>query len=194
MLQRTGRTSAVLGPRRAPERCAAGPGNGLTGLPPAAYLSPEMNPKHALACRDEEQELALKLFVVLTRAHTAVARITEQDIARLGFSPGEFAILEALYHRGPLLLGEVQRKVLVSSGGVTYLVDRLVAQGLVERQECPTDRRARYAALTSSGEELIGRAFPSHAEAVEGATSGLSKEEKRVAIRLLRKLGLAAAE
>jgi MarR family 2-MHQ and catechol resistance regulon transcriptional repressor len=153
-----------------------------------------MNRGHALLCKDEEQELALKLFVVLSRAHTAVARITEQDIARHGFSPGEFAILEALYHRGPLLLGEVQRKVLVSSGGVTYLVDRLAEQGLVERQDCPTDRRARYAALTAKGEELIGRIFPGHAEAVERAAAGLSTEEKRAAIALLRKLGLAAAE
>lgn len=153
-----------------------------------------MNRRHPLACRDEEQELALKLFVVLSRAHTAVARITEQDIARHGFSPGEFAILEALYHRGPLLLGEVQRKVLVSSGGVTYLVDRLVAQGLVERQECLTDRRARYAALTAKGEALIDRIFPTHAQAVERAAAGLNAEEKRTAIALLRKLGLAAAE
>jgi len=153
-----------------------------------------MTRAHPLATRDEDQELALKLFVVLSRAHTAVTRITEADIARHGFSPGEFAILEALYHRGPLLLGEVQRKILVSSGGVTYLVDRLVAQGLVERQDCPTDRRARFAALTPAGEELIARIFPAHAEAVERGVRGLSAEEKRTAIRLLRRLGLAAAE
>lgn len=149
---------------------------------------------HPLVTRDEEQELALKLFVVLSRAHTAVARISDGDIARHGLSPGEFAILEALYHRGPLLLGEVQRKILVSSGGVTYLVDRLVAQGLVERRESPTDRRARFAALTARGEELIGRIFPAHADALERAAAGLSVDEKREAIALLKKLGLAAAE
>ena len=153
-----------------------------------------MNQPQPLVTRDEEQALALKLFVVLSRAHTAVARLTEADIARHGFSPGEFAILEALYHRGPLLLGEVQRKILVPSGGVTYLVDRLVAQGLVERQDCPTDRRARFAALTAKGEALIASIFPSHAEAVERAAAGLSTEEKQTAIALLRKLGLAAAE
>ena len=143
---------------------------------------------------DGELELALKLFVVLSRASTAVARITEADIARHGFSPGEFAILEALYHRGPLLLGEVQRKILVSSGGVTYLVDRLAAQGLVERRENPGDRRARIAALTRRGEQLLDRIFPVHAEQVRRATRGLSAEEKRQAIALLRKLGVTAAE
>lgn len=146
------------------------------------------------ASEDEEQELALKLFVVLSRARTAVARITEADIGRHGLSPGEFAILEALYHKGQLLLGEVQRKILVSSGGVTYLVDRLEQQGLVERRDCANDRRARYAALTSKGEQLMERIFPEHAEAVRHAVRGLGMEEKRRAIELLKQLGTVAAQ
>jgi MarR family 2-MHQ and catechol resistance regulon transcriptional repressor len=138
--------------------------------------------------------VALKLFVVLSRAATAVARHSEADIARHGLSAGEFGILEALYHRGPLLLGEVQRKILVSSGGVTYLVDRLEKQGLVERQACPGDRRARYAALTAKGRRLIESIFPEHADALQAALGGLTLEEKRQAIVLLRRLGTYAAE
>lgn len=140
------------------------------------------------------RDVALKLFVVLSRAATAVNRHSEADIARHGLSPGEFAIMEALYHRGTLLLGEVQRKILVSSGGVTYLVDRLEKQGYVERQECPSDRRARYAALTPKGRKLMESIFPAHAEALQAALAGLSIEEKRQAIELLRKLGTYAAE
>lgn len=136
---------------------------------------------------------ALKLWVVLSRAYTAVSRQVEADIASHELSPGEFAILEVLYHKGPLLLGEVQRKILVSSGGVTYLVDRLAKQGLVERRDCPEDRRARYASLTSSGKALMDRIFPRHAEAVAAAVSGLDEEERDTAIRLLKKLGLSAA-
>lgn len=154
---------------------------------------PPPSPSGARAARPgPATAAALKLFVVLTRAQTAVARHTEADIARHGLSEGEFAILEVLYHRGPLLLGELQRKVLVSSGGITYLVDRLVEKGLVERQECPTDRRARYAALTGAGEALIGRIFPAHARTIARAVSGLSRAEQNQAVALLRKLGLAA--
>jgi MarR family 2-MHQ and catechol resistance regulon transcriptional repressor len=137
---------------------------------------------------------ALKLWVVLSRAYAAVSRRVEADIASHDLSPGEFAILEVLYHKGPLLLGEVQRKILVSSGGVTYLVDRLAKQGLVERKDCPEDRRARYAALTSAGESLMDRIFPRHAEAIADAVSGLDDEERDTAIRLLRKLGLTAGD
>src|ERR1043165_7777641 len=101
------------------------------------------------------QERALKLFVVLSRAMTAVRRKIEAHVDLRDLTPTEFGILEALYAKGPLLLGDVQKKILLSSGGVTYTVDRLAEKGLVERRECPTDRRARYAALTPRGTALM---------------------------------------
>ena len=141
----------------------------------------------------EETERALKLWVVLSRAHSAVQAHSLADIARHDISPGEFAVLEVLHHKGPLLLGEVQRKILVTSGGVTYLVDRLEAKGLAERRKCATDRRAYYAALTPAGEALIAEIFPAHAQAVRRALGGLDEAEKDEAIRLLRELGRYAA-
>jgi MarR family transcriptional regulator, 2-MHQ and catechol-resistance regulon repressor len=157
------------------------------GITLALRLSAEAQ----MAARD--QALALKLWVVLSRSYNAVSRHSEADITRHGLSTGEFAIMEALYHKGALLLGEIQRKILVTSGGVTYLVDRLEAGGLVQRRDCPEDRRARYAVLTRKGKDLMKRIFPDHAAAMERATAGLSATEKKQAIELLRKLGHAAA-
>lgn len=140
----------------------------------------------------EEESSALKLWVVLSRAQAAVARHAEADIARHGLTLAEFGIMEALLHKGPLLLGELQRKILVSSGGMTYLVDRLEKRGFVERQRCPDDRRARYAVLTDAGRELMDRIFPEHTRAIVRACSGLSTEEQGRATKLLRQLGHAA--
>jgi MarR family 2-MHQ and catechol resistance regulon transcriptional repressor len=142
----------------------------------------------------ETTEQALKLFVVLSRAHGAVAAHAQADIARHGLTFMEFGILEALHHKGPLLLGELQKKILVTSGGVTYLLDRLAAKGLAERRRCEHDRRAYYAALTPEGEALIAGIFPAHAAALEAALGGLTPEEKETATELLRKLGRHAAE
>ena len=147
-----------------------------------------------IATSDPSHDLALKLWVVLARAHNAVERHAQGHAQTHGLTLPEFGILEALYHKGPLLLGEVQRKILVSSGGVTYLVDRLVAKGLVERRDCPDDRRARYAALTPDGEALIQQIFPEHARHVAEAVAGLTSEEKREAVKLLRALGKHASE
>lgn len=142
--------------------------------------------------RSPAQERALKLFVVFTRAANAVNRRILDEIARHDLTATEFGILEAVYHKGPLLLGDVQRKILLSSGGVTYAVDRLSEKGLVERRECPTDRRARYAVLTPRGEALIARIFPAHAERIEATLSALSAREQDELIALLRKLGFSA--
>lgn len=136
---------------------------------------------------------ALKLFIVLARAQGAVSAHAAADVARHGLTLTEFAILEALYHRGAMLLGEVQRRILVSSGGITFLVDRLVAKGLVERQQCPTDRRARYATLTDAGTALLASIFPEHADTLVRALGALDSEEQATVTRLLKRLGHAAA-
>jgi MarR family 2-MHQ and catechol resistance regulon transcriptional repressor len=77
----------------------------------------------------------------------------------------------------------------VSSGGVTYLVDRLTAKGLVERMDCATDRRARYATLTDAGEALIARVFPEHQAAIERASVSLAANEMQRLTDQLRDLG-----
>jgi MarR family transcriptional regulator, 2-MHQ and catechol-resistance regulon repressor len=137
---------------------------------------------------------SLKLWVVLSRAFDALQGHAAADIARHGLTITEFGVMEALYHKGPLLLGEVQRKILVTSGGVTYLIDRLVAKGLVERRRCEKDRRAYYAALTPDGDALIREIFPQHAAAIDRALGGLDEAQKEQAINLLRALGRYAAE
>src|SRR4051812_18458520 len=139
------------------------------------------------------QERALKLFVVLTRASNALSKHLHKHVDLGGLTETEFAILEALYHKGPLLLGDVQKKILLSSGGVTYTIDRLVEKDFVERRECPTDRRARYAALTPKGERLMDKLFPSHADCIEDLLSSLSAREQDDAIALLKKLGISVA-
>jgi MarR family transcriptional regulator, 2-MHQ and catechol-resistance regulon repressor len=141
-----------------------------------------------------DQQVALKLWVILSRAYNAVYAHALTHVREEELSIGEFGVLDLLYHRGPTLLGEIQRRILVSSGGITFLVDRLVEKGLVERRACAEDRRARYASLTREGLRLMKRIFPRHAERVTAAMSGLSLAEQREAARLLKQLGLAAAE
>lgn len=143
---------------------------------------------------DDATAAALRLWVIMSRAHAAVAGHAAADVSRHGLTLAEFGIIEALYHRGPMLLGEVQKRILVSSGGITFLVDRLVAKGLVERRSCETDRRARYAALTPKGTALVAEIFPSHAAVVRQAMDGISAEEQEQAANLLRALGRFAAQ
>ncbi len=155
--------------------------------PPGAPERPK--PKRS---GEKDQATALKSWVVLARAYLAVARHADADVARFGLTSSEFGILEALHHKGPLLLGDLQRKLLVTSGGVTYLVDRLVAKGLVTRESYPGDKRARFAVLTAQGSALIRQIFPAHAKRITRVLDALSPKEQKRVTALLRTLGKAA--
>ncbi len=136
----------------------------------------------------------MKLYVVLTRAANAVNDRIDEQTDLHGLTLTEFGILEALHHKGRLLLGELQKKILLSSGGVTYTVDRLAEKGLVKRLECDSDRRARYATLTPKGQALIAKVFPAHAALIERTMSVLSVSEQDEVTALLRALGTSAAQ
>jgi len=139
------------------------------------------------------QSPALGLWTVLARAYNAVQARAAEDIRGFGLTPGEFGVLEALYHKGPLQLSALQRKILVTSGGMTYLVDQLEQKGLVVRQTPVDDKRVRLAALSDKGRALIADIFPDHREAMEQALRGLSPTEQEAARLLLRRLGTVAA-
>jgi DNA-binding MarR family transcriptional regulator len=65
-----------------------------------------------------------------------------------------------------LRMGELADRLLLSRSGLTRLVDRLAAQGLVERHSCDSDRRGTYARLTDAGLERFREARPTHLRGV----------------------------
>lgn len=78
---------------------------------------------------------------------------------------------------GQLSMGCLTAQLALTSGGVTRLVDRLIAAGYVERRLCPTDRRVSYAAVTPAGHAALDRAGPAHACALNRTFSSFSTAE-----------------
>jgi len=141
-----------------------------------------------------DRDLALKLWVVLARAYRAVAMRSRRDIERHGLTASEFAALEVLYHKGDLPVGDVSDRVLLTSGSMTPVIDKLERRGLLARRRCAEDQRITYLSITAAGRALIASIFPAHAEAIRRATAGVSPDEKRTLVVLLKRLGLTAAE
>jgi MarR family transcriptional regulator, 2-MHQ and catechol-resistance regulon repressor len=137
---------------------------------------------------------APRLWTVLMRSHRALALLAEESIAKVGLCRTDFAALEALLHKGPLTISEIQDKVLLASGSMTAAVDRLEKLGLVVRKASPRDRRARVLELTAEGKRLAASCFEKHAKDLEALMSALSEKEKEQAYRSLKKLGLLAAK
>lgn len=148
--------------------------------------------KRATGTGRAEHTTAAHLWLVLWKASRAVEAHAHRSIASQPICPSDFAVLEALLHKGPLPVNAIGRKVLLTSGSITTAVDRLEAQGLVERHAHPTDRRARVVHLTPEGMRLIRGLFAEHERDLERAMSVLSAGERATLVRLLKKLGLDA--
>ncbi len=139
-----------------------------------------------------EEDLSLKLFIVLSRAFQSIKKRVEEDIKCLGLNPTEFAVLELIYNKGHQPIQKIGEKVLIASSSITYVVDKLEKKNLLERKACPKDRRITYAVITSEGTELMHEVFPKHKAAINEIFGGLDFNEKKMVIEQLKKLGYYA--
>ena len=133
------------------------------------------------------------LWLVLLRSFRALNHIAERSISDSGLGLTDFATLEALLHKGPLTIGEIQSKVPLALGSMTAVVDRLERRGLILRTPSPADRRARVLKLSPKGRAVVEDAFSRHAADLESAMAVLTQREKRQLRALLKKLGRFAA-
>jgi MarR family transcriptional regulator, 2-MHQ and catechol-resistance regulon repressor len=136
---------------------------------------------------------APRLWIVLSRCYRAVSRVAERGIVKAGLGLSDFGVLEALLHKGPLTITEIQAKLPLASGSMTAAVDRLENKGLLLRKNAPNDRRAKVLELTGEGKRVVQTVFWNHATELDGIMACLRQKEKRQLYRLLKKLGLFAA-
>jgi MarR family 2-MHQ and catechol resistance regulon transcriptional repressor len=142
----------------------------------------------------KDTERALKLFVVLSRASKVILEEAQKTNEKYGLNSTEFAVLELLYHKGRQPIQKIGQKILLRSGSMTYVVDKLEKRGLLERVFCEEDRRITYMSITPAGVELMSAIFPEHADHIHFIMSALTGEEQEQAIALIRKLGLSVKD
>ena len=113
--------------------------------------------------------------------------------ARFALPHAWFEVLVRLYRsaEGQLTMGALAEQVTLTTGGVTRLVDRMEAAGLVERLPCRTDRRVSYAAITDAGRATFEDAAAAHAANLRGVFAGFSAEELATLDTLLDRLRTA---
>jgi MarR family 2-MHQ and catechol resistance regulon transcriptional repressor len=141
----------------------------------------------------DDEERALRLWIALARAYSTFAREVATRVGEYGLTTPQFGVLEALHHLGPLSLGDLADKLLVTGGNVTYVMDRLEEQDLVFRERSDDDRRIVRAQLTEKGRELVREVFPGHATFIHDAVGHLTLEEQETLRKLLKKLGKGVA-
>ena len=139
------------------------------------------------------QGIALGVWIALARCYATFTKAVAVKVQDYDLTVPQFGALEALYHLGPLSLGDLADKLLVTGGNVTFVMDRLEAQGLVTRYRSDSDRRVVRARLTDKGRDLVAGVFPEHAEYIEKLCRHLETTEQEELRSLLKQLGKGIA-
>ena len=142
----------------------------------------------------KKADLALSMWVKLARSFATFNKRAGEHIRSFGLTEPQFGALECLGHLGPMTIGELCKKQLVSGGNMTVVVDNLEKSGLVERVPSKEDRRAILVRLTSKGKKLFDEIFLQHAKYITKIASALTESEQEEIGQLLKKLGLALRE
>ncbi len=142
----------------------------------------------------ESESLATHLHLVLWRAAKAVETVAYQSIEATGWCRSDFAVLEALLHKGEMPVNALGKHVLLTSGSITTAVDRLVQRDLVVRKQSPDDGRVWLVRLTAKGKRAIIKAFAEHEKTLAEAMAAIPENEKAELIDRLRTLGKTVAD
>lgn len=136
----------------------------------------------------------LKSLTVLLRASQSIEEVLRKDMQKYGLNMTEFAVLELLYHKGEQPIQKIGEKILITSGSITYVVDKLEKKGFVERVACPSDRRVTFATITASGITFMKEVFPQHEKKVAQIFEVLNDEQQQQFIEMSKVVGFHAKE
>ncbi|MCZ6589373.1 MAG: MarR family transcriptional regulator [Alphaproteobacteria bacterium] len=142
--------------------------------------------------------LDLRVWLRLLTCSTLIERRVRQRLReQFDITLPRFDLLAQL-DRAPdgLTMGALSRRLMVSNGNVTGLIDRLVAEDLVERHPAPGDRRAQLVRLTQDGKRAFDRMIPAHATWIRELFASLDRKSQITLFESLAKLktSLANAE
>lgn len=130
----------------------------------------------------------------IVRLAALLQRHYGEVFAELGLRQGDYGVLAALRRAGKpfeLTPTALARSRMMTTGGMTTVLDRLEGLGLLERGPNPDDRRGALVRLTSKGQDLVNRAMERHTAAEHDAVSALTVAERDQLTGLLRKLLLS---
>ncbi len=130
----------------------------------------------------------LKVFIGISRTTQALHKRAGIIFNKGGLTSAQFAVLEALYHKGDLTINEIIESILSTSGNMTVVINNLEKEALIERLPNPRDKRSCIIHITMVGRQKIEEIFPKHVKDLEDCFVGLNEEEKEILVHLLRKI------
>lgn len=133
-------------------------------------------------------DLQLKVFIALNRALKKINKNNTRILKDFNLSSSQFAVLEALYNKGELSVGEVQDKILSSSGTIALIIRNLEKNDLIIRKNCKYDRRKFLLKISTKGKILIEKVYPIIEENIVKSIDKLQESEQEHILLYLKKI------
>lgn len=137
---------------------------------------------------ETDSKARLRLWIRLLRATRLVEADTREKFkSEFGITLPRFDVMAALWRKPEgMLMSEVSRFLLVSNGNVTVIVDRLVADGLVERSQRNGDRRTSFVCLTPRGRAAFAHMSAAHERWIDKLFGRITRSEAQLLAQKLR--------
>ena len=123
-------------------------------------------------------DVNLKLVIATTRFHNLLLSKIEKEIQGFNLNVSEFGVLEMLLHKGEQPVQKIAERILVTSGTISYVIDKLQKKDFIYRKNCEKDKRVFYICLTETGEKYISDIFPKHKQFIDDLFNGLDDDFK----------------
>ncbi|MFH0068145.1 MarR family winged helix-turn-helix transcriptional regulator [Peribacillus sp. NPDC056705] len=127
-------------------------------------------------------------FLILMQTSKAIHDRIKEEMAKNKLGITEFSVLEVLYQKGKQTIQQIGNCILISSGSMTYVIDKLEQRGVLSRNACPDDRRMIHVRLTDDGNELMNEIMPKYRELVDDMFDSLNSDEAETFVNLLKKV------
>ena len=131
----------------------------------------------------------LQIVIGFNRATNKINRATATLCAKYNLTLSQFGVLEVLYHKGDLTVGEVKDLILSSDGTIPVVVRNLEKNNWIKKFTKPEDRRCVVLQLTDEGRTLIEQVYPQNVETIMDEMKVWNDEDKNTLVYLLKKFG-----
>ncbi len=140
--------------------------------------------------RPSDHQDGLRLWLRLLTCTTLIeSEIRRRLRERFNVTLPRFDLMAQL-EKAPdgMTLGELSRRMMVSNGNITGLVERLAEAGLIERMAHPADRRASVVRLTRAGHASFAEMARAHGEWIADLCASMPPPDLHDAMRLLGRM------
>lgn len=138
---------------------------------------------------DYQNNQYVKFMIVMNKMRGSIQDKLSQHLKDLDINETEFFVLFALDANGPLTIQDIGGKINMTSGTMTYVIDKLEGKDYIKRVRCAEDRRRIYIELTDAGKTFWLKTIKVHMEQLKTVFPHMSDTEMTQLITLMKKVG-----